>query len=154
MTVRQKIVTKIRTLLLGIKISDGYSFNIGNNVFDYYAVSLDDDTEIPCCNIEDEEDERNGQETILRIYIDVIVKKQSGKTASEVLREAMQDVLTAMSNFQPGDDYVKIADNEYLGSTKVKDHQIKEYILFLYIVSFDLYVYHNIHNHLVHTKVL
>lgn len=97
MTIEQQIVDALKGYLQNISIAGGYSFDVGDNVFEWRESDLDAKRELPAIEIRDPLNEVDEDEPNKRLLTVEITLLMSGTTAPAKLREGVQDIITAIS---------------------------------------------------------
>ena len=138
-TIRQSIITQLLSELGNISTANGYSFDVGNNIFDFRSSLLGGD-EYPAIIIRDpvddisEDDDREHN-----LQIDVIVAAKGGTSVADV-REMIADVCAAFSNIT---SQTYVTDARYTGSEIMTDQEQNKFgaanIKFAVIYHTDLW---------------
>jgi hypothetical protein len=117
-------MAKILSNMLTISIAHGFSFNIGNNVFEWRDTPLAD-SEFPAIIIRDPtEGMIDEDENLHQLDLEVILIPAPGDDSPESLRNKKQDVLNAFKLIE-NETYVSGA--QYIGCENAVDHEKKKF---------------------------
>jgi hypothetical protein len=123
MSVEQDIMTAVMTNMNNISIANGYTFDVGSNVFEWRDSPLNDG-EFPAIIVKDvynEVSEEDEKEHTLTVEIQLV---DSGNSSPASIRAKVQDILTAFyliidedfvasADFRSAEKAVEKADKRY-----------------------------------------
>jgi hypothetical protein len=116
-TFEQNIMTQIISDLGNISIANGYSFDVGSNVFEWRDSPLVDDSELPGIIVRDplnavsDEDDHEHSLTLEVIIVD------AGDGSPASVRQKIQDVIIAVALIET-DDNVEVERAEFVSAEK------------------------------------
>ena len=128
MSKRQDIIDSLNTLFGNISIANGYTFNIGSDVFEWRTTPLPD-SKTKALNFWDDEEtcEEEGNLLWHDLHIKVNLLCNEGADKAATLRARMQDVLTAFKGILEDTDVIDtVKEAYYVGSTMDVEHADKK----------------------------
>lgn len=127
-TKRQQIIDIYDAKFKAITIANGYSSDLGNNVFEFREAPIADE-ELPALSYGDTSDDI-GDEEVGNHNLDIDVEiSAAGSSSPAAMREMIQDALKAFKTTKD-DSVLKalIVGAAYLGSDMFIEHEKKKYM--------------------------